>query len=990
MKNSLFFFFVLISISKFGFSQFPKPISQVQYNGNWSDFNREGKMTTDLKIDRDNNLWIVTFGSVTKYDGTTFKKIKDPQNYGNAAITFHETQDGKKFVMDYKGKLFWIEQDSLRPYDFNDSLTPLNPEKLYTDVDVDKLGRLHISYRGTGYYTMNNGVISQPLKDRGYNLHGFACIIREGKLPFMVKAISKDSIDKPYHFYLFDEHLKLIDQQVFGAKQHNLLSSIVQKKNGNFLYTPGGLKFIEFCKDSIIQEVPYNHPINRLLVDKDGGLWINVAGFGIHYYEEGSIDSTDLLAIKDSLRLVAAAQDFQGGIWCYSPELGLRYISDPYVRYYEKGQPFQYKNAADIKLIINEKYLDSQHKKIMSLNKETGLVESINLPDSKTGFNHNIRYNQVKNEYWAIPPGALLHYQNGKWNGIPLDKWRDMVSDGFKLEFSIDSEKGSAIGIAINQFFICNDSTVSYVSPKYPQLISDVDCKGDSCYVLLQIGKLFLQVNDEYINLGDQYPQLDGVLASTELVNDELWVSTYDQGVFVLGSKGLKQITYKHYNLNASYILKGPNKEVWLLNKQGSFEFLTDGRSYDSSINAAVYRPVPKGARFFRDETNPAIHFLSKSKMLGKIDFKYLKKDTTVVPKPQFETLKINRQPQKIHDSIYQMEYDGSFIQISYTSVSYKNEPIAYRYRMNGLDEYWNTSNQNYTQYTTLPAGEYTFELQSKIGEQEWSAPSFLYFEIMPPIWQRWWFLSITGVVILLIIVLVVRTRESRQRKKVEQELALNRQKHLSVQSELKALRAQMNPHFTFNMLNAIQATVNKSDPESATKYIVNTASLIRKVLENSKEKYTTLEEELNLLRLYIELEQFRFSNCFQYKIEIEELIDPSFIKIPSMVVQPYIENAIIHGMAPKREGGKLLLFISRVNDQLKFVIEDNGIGRKQAIANKEAKSFAHNSMAMGITKDRLDLYQQEMGEKFSIKVEDLVNESLGTRVELLFPLHNN
>jgi len=340
----------------------------------------------------------------------------------------------------------------------------------------------------------------------------------------------------------------------------------------------------------------------------------------------------------------------------------------------------------------------------------------------------------------------------------------------------------------------------------------------------------------------------------------------------------------------------------------------------------------------------------------------------------------------------YTLPYDRNYLQISFTGLLYRsNGENLYRYRMLGINEEWIVTKERTVRYPSLNDGEYTFQIQAANEDGIWSTTKEIQFIIKPPFWETWWFRTLVVVLAIFSVIVIFRLREIKRSKKEEQKRLLEKQKLLAIKAELKALRAQMNPHFTFNTLSAIQTAVNNSDIVNASKYIGDFASLIRKVLENSKRAQIPLEEELDMLKLYIELEQLRFSSKFSYEIVVDEQLDVDFHQIPSMVIQPYVENAIIHGLAPLKNGnGKLIVDVVITNNAIHCTVEDNGIGREQAMEIKKRKGFAHNSMAMDITEDRMELFRKEMGEEFSVKIIDLEDDehnSMGTKVELIFPV---
>jgi LytS/YehU family sensor histidine kinase len=202
---------------------------------------------------------------------------------------------------------------------------------------------------------------------------------------------------------------------------------------------------------------------------------------------------------------------------------------------------------------------------------------------------------------------------------------------------------------------------------------------------------------------------------------------------------------------------------------------------------------------------------------------------------------------------------------------------------------------------------------------------------------------------------------------------------------EMTALRAQMNPHFLFNCLNSINRFIVRSDAETASNYLTKFSRLIRLILQNSKAPTITLKSELEALRLYIEMEEMRFENRFDYDIRVDAEVESEFVEVPPLLLQPYVENAIWHGLMHKEARGRLTVEITRDNGWLRCVIEDNGIGRQRAQQLKSKSATRDKSMGMKITTDRLNLYQKQT----KVQVIDLMDSNgtpAGTRVILGFP----
>ena len=208
----------------------------------------------------------------------------------------------------------------------------------------------------------------------------------------------------------------------------------------------------------------------------------------------------------------------------------------------------------------------------------------------------------------------------------------------------------------------------------------------------------------------------------------------------------------------------------------------------------------------------------------------------------------------------------------------------------------------------------------------------------------------------------------------------------------LMALRYQMNPHFIFNCLNSIQLYTTQNDTTSASEYLTKFSKLIRLVMENSAKGKILLASELDMLRLYIDLEAMRFKEKLQYTIHLEKDIEPDYIELPPLLLQPYVENAIWHGLMPKEEGGKISIEVAMNNDKslLRIIISDNGIGRAQSEKSEKGQITRHEPFGMKVTSDRIALINQVHDFGANVTIEDLMDKkgkAGGTRVIIQIPV---
>lgn len=249
------------------------------------------------------------------------------------------------------------------------------------------------------------------------------------------------------------------------------------------------------------------------------------------------------------------------------------------------------------------------------------------------------------------------------------------------------------------------------------------------------------------------------------------------------------------------------------------------------------------------------------------------------------------------------------------------------------------------------------------------------------------------GIIYLIIHLRVNAERAKGIARKQEAELLQVKAEFARqiAESEMSALRAQMNPHFIFNVLNSINRYIMLNDSEVASRYLTQFARLIRLVLENSKTAKVSLEADMEALKLYINMEKLRFLDKFDYRIDIAPDIDQQFTQIPPLLIQPYVENAIWHGLMQKEDGGLLTINLKAPSDHmLVIVIEDNGIGRSQSALLKSKTAISHKSHGLQMTKDRIAIVNRLYGIQTEVNIEDLHSDTstpIGTRVTLTIPI---
>ena len=298
-------------------------------------------------------------------------------------------------------------------------------------------------------------------------------------------------------------------------------------------------------------------------------------------------------------------------------------------------------------------------------------------------------------------------------------------------------------------------------------------------------------------------------------------------------------------------------------------------------------------------------------------------------------------------------------------------------YKVEGLDKEWRyTGTQTKAFLPNLPPGKYAFRVKATADNSS-KSKTLLKFDISPPWWKTKWFYALSTVLGLLTLYFIYKRRVASLTKTAHLEKKM-------AQLEIKALRAQLNPHFIFNCLNSIKALIQKDEKKMAIEYLIVFAVMIRNVLDLSDQYAIALQDELDFSNEYIRMEKLRFGNKFHYSIDVDPALDTSFIEVPPMILQPHIENALWHGIMPLEDKkGILTIMVKDNSDHILIIIDDNGIGRKKSgILNKKNKAYKHNSKGTSLSVDRIKLSTLVREQNIQIDIIDKENNS-GTTVNI-------
>jgi ligand-binding sensor domain-containing protein len=748
--------------------------------------------------------------------------------------------------------------------------------------------------------------------------------------------------------------------------------------NGDLLMGADTILYI-FSKGKVTKKNLNKHII-KIVTDANHGTWICYLKAGVDYFKDGDFTKTPV-SLLTSYSVDDLCLDHEGGAWAATLENGIFYIPSTSVFQYQTPANLNdhiiYLNAINDTLLISTfgmNCFQEIDKKIVSEKTIDRLIKTwgtfysaLQLGDttyycfSKGVIRFNARHQEIPHSNAKLFGGSksLLTTKDGFiWlrSGSGLKKIN--MTTNKMIPFSTVYACSSAIPVG-NDIFVGTKKGIylfkdekfiplGYINPLLYSPIIDLAEDRDGSIWIATIGNGVLRMKDKQIT---QISQKDGLIAKicTAIAIDQyrnIWVGT-NSGLSCIEREGIETGKWKIKNVTEQTGLNSND-----ITKLYAFkEFLWVGTMNGvSSIH-------------IKDNLKPT------------------------PPSPaHIDSIKVNNVAIAGKSLFPYNENNLKFILNGLTFND--NGTHKYRYRLIGLDSIWQQTNTDEILISNLAPGTYTFQAQVANADNIWSQQSSSYeFTIEKPFWLTWWFILLEVVILISIVYFIVLWRTSIVQKRENEKLRINK---LLAEYQMKALTAQMNPHFIFNAINSIQNFIIQNHATLAYDYLVKFSKLIRLVLNNSKDNEISLKQELETLGLYIELEQLRFEKAFTYHLNVEPQIDQESLMIPALLLQPYIENAIWHGLMPlKARLGIISLTIIQQDNSLKITISDNGVGRKASDQiKKKIVHNTHHSVGMELTGKRIELFGQE--SKFSLQIIDKYDEqgeATGTSVEIILPM---
>ena len=926
-----------------------------------------GSIVHCMLQDRQGFLWFGTETGVSRFDGTHFKNFTTADGLpDNQVLEMFEDSKGriwmspfnKSICYYYKGKIYHQQNDPL--------LQKIKLSGYVADIAEDKKGNIMLMQTKRAHVLMTSGKILvinatsvstfwDPLVGTGLSKEGNFLLVEGGRV-FELKGKDlhfRERLKFPYlsvRFFLMKNNLTAwrTGPASFAYKRGSEEAELSYKMDGAFKFslvndslvcvnTPNGSYLYDTYKKKGEQYLP-NEPVSAVFQDNENNLWFCTLGHGIFRLNSQHIVNISLLH-PGGAKLGAHVVKKYGNSWLVGSDMVKLFMVDAH----GGRQVYGYDDYLPER-VVTIALPTTGH---IVLGTDSRLLD---LDNKFRQTNNSFQFISVKDFFEVRSTNDL--YIAASRIAIKMDMARYKVKDTFWYDRST----------SILRF-------------------------RDTNYLGTLNGVLLIADDKTVVDIGEKIPQLGNrITAFRQSADSTIWIATYSGTYGYRDGRIVSAITEREgLASNVCRALAAFDNELWVGTNKGLQKIdVSDplqpkpGLILSTELSSPIINYVDLDSNTVAVATSEGINLFDK-KMISFNAGSTLQMDNITVS---------GRKMQWDGGPLYLASNDNN-IRFEYAGISFRSgRGMRYEYRLIGLDSAWKETREIYLDYPTLPGGEYRFEIQAinKFGTK--SQLLSLPFSIEKKLWQKTWFQVLAIVIAIVAVWLLLSWRIRTIRR---QETEKNDVRKKIAELEQLALKSQMNPHFVFNSLNSIQHYVLDKDIEGANKFITGFSRLIRQTLDISARHEISIAEEASYLSTYLQLEKIRLENKFSFEVVVDPSINPDEVFIPPMVLQPFVENCVRHGVRYRKDNeGKISIVFKKFGSFLDCEIEDNGVGRKLALSQKSINPIEYQSKGISLTTDRIELMNKHMAQPISIHIYDLEDGNgvgTGTRVIISFPL---
>ncbi len=880
-------------------------------------------------------IWVATDHGAAKYNGHTFDVFTTNEGLGsNTIYDIHEDKQGRIWFFSNVPELYFLEDGEIKPYKYNAKLREIQPDFFrYHDQFLFEGNPIVSSVQMGTFFIDSRGAVTRFDEENS--------VKSKEKYSMKFSVVKGHLVHSEFDSGIVDNLRHLIalkNDEAQHAEWLNLGRSLEMLYSeqtsylalGNRLWITQGNESNLFSFDQVILSI-------ALIEDY---IWLTFTSGGVKRLK---IDKEKIVSEEHFFHGLTVSDVFQsddGSIWLTTLDEGLFQIQNLHLESLfnaNSHDPIHSVGVLDDYLVLHSYFtVDLLNMNTYEIDKSFGNARNI-LSIPNTDFVVFTRY---------AGKNSRTHFDIGDTDIMYMSD-ADHVQKDFsyfnRLGYDLIKSKGDEyiVGTRFGVSFLESDRTPMRVNSG----VRALEWMDDHhLWVSNFHSTSILNLKTGELSIPEQ-PQLRArAVDILKAPNGITYFATHGNGIWALSDQLMHFTTGNGLPRNFVFkIIHNKGNQFWLIGQQGvslvdfqedRVRVIRDITSNDLSCekisdctisNGTIYVATNKGLRRMANfDASPASNLRLYHKG-ARVDGRQIGQGSS------------------------ELKYSENSIRFEYEAVSFSGEPVYFRYKI-GESTAWNMTTESFANFTDLPPGDYSFQLEASTDQKNWVSCQSILFKVHPPFWSSWWFQLTVFLLFSVVAFLIVRWRIRRMKAK-------ERIKNRIIELQQVALTQQLNPHFVFNAMGSLQNSILKGDVEKANGYIVDFSRFLRSGLEASRMELIPLKEEMKLMENYLLLEQKRMVGQFTFTIEADTVESPNSIFVPPFIAQPFLENCIKHGISLKKEEGYILLRFEQSGDSIECTVKDDGVGLK-------SEKTDHKSHGISIAHERIQLLHQLQGNK--------------------------
>lgn len=925
-------------------------------------------------------IWVSTDRGIVKFDGIQFTTFTTKEGLpDNSVFEIFEDKKERIWLNTYSSRTGYLRNDTAHTYPYNSVIKSVLPYQLLNGLFLEENDNLWFSKNdATGLFMLSridtDGKLHPVNPEKANRIY----ITRKGKC-----LLSGSENPGPREIILLETGEKIGSVTFDNLVKIDVFASHVDSSGTFFLFAQGKAWRISEKKSTLA--FTFSGSLLSVYVDKQENIMLGFRNLGLRMYTRntGYMESRWLMT---NVSPSSVFKDREGGLWMTTLERGLFYFFPFLPVWYTEQDGLTTSKINGIEVVGDYRFLQLASGKVMVLKgSESYSLEKYELIDSVLDLSYNATYGLFstgvgrikkiprlrqttlgfgkkisvgRSAVWVIALGDLFKYDP---HGVRTDTFSFVKLSRPTCAFELSGNR-VLVG-TLDGLYICDNNGIRFLgagNPLLGQRISSIDRIDNQYLILTTIGSgvIILQENNsEVVHHYTTDHGLPSMMCNSAYAEEDgvIWVAT---------NRGICRI--KRILDPASVSFKTLDLDDGLISNEVNEILITKDEIWLATLHGLSILPKQIADN---QEMNIPLYITAVSVNDRQID----------------------------PGSAGNLSPEQNTIRISFTGLHFWHpEKLIYYYRLKGADTNWYKGKDHFVMYNSLPHGEYVFEVGVLKPDGSLSPGFATYsFRIRPEFYQTTWFYLLIAFFFMgmVWIALQLRVQFVRKQEQMKNELGQFRD---------RALRNQMNPHFVYNALNSIQNYILKKDTLLSASLLAKFSRLMRLTFNNTSQERISLADDLSALELYVELEKIRFENLFRFSIMTDPELNPQKVFIPPLLIQPFVENSIVHGISA-RNTGEIIVRIERAQNRLHIQVIDNGVGRIESgrIGEKKKKYSStvwlpdnpRSSSGVKTTETRINQLWPGHSRFSGFRIIDLYNEEnkpTGTHIEFYIPLYHD